>query len=246
MVEPAGRQAFLIMKVIILAAGKGTRFGELTKTTPKALIKISGKPIIEYTLDSLPSRIKEVYLVVGHLGEQIKKYVGKEYGGLKIKYIELKNLTGTATAVWKAKKYLGKEKFLVLYGDDLYSKKELEKLTAPSTTLGASWAFGLAKTLPPTPKYLNMVLDSKKYIIQALYPTEKEMRTGILVSTGAYVMDPRIFKYKPMKLSNGEYGLPQTMLAAAKQIPIKGVVMKNWLQINTPEDIKKAEKVLKL
>jgi len=227
------------MKAVILAAGKGTRFGELTKTTPKALIKISGKPIIEYTLDSLPSRIKEVYLVVGHLGKKIKEYVGDNHKGVKIKYIELKNLTGTATAVWRAKKYLGREKFLVLYGDDIYNKKELGELVKQS------WAFGLAKTIPPSPKYLNMVLDSKKYIIQALYPTAKEMKTGILISTGAYVMDSRIFKYKPVKLSNGEYGLPQTMLAAAKDIPIKGVIMKKWLQINKPEDIKKAEKVLK-
>ena len=227
------------MRAIILAAGKGTRFGELTKKTPKALLKVSGKPIIEYTLEALPSRIKEVYLVIGHLGEQIRERVGKEYKGVKITYIELKNLTGTATAVWRVKKYLGKEKFLVLYGDDVYSKKDIEKLVR------FNWAFGLAKSVPPTPKYLNIVLDSKKYIIQALYPTAGEMKTGILISTGAYVMDSRIFKYKPVKLSNGEFGLPQTMLTAAKNIPIKGVVMKKWLQINRPKDTKKAEKKLK-
>ncbi len=226
------------MKVVILAAGKGTRFGEITKKIPKSLIPVAGKPIIEYTLEALPSSIKEVYLIIGHLGEQIKKRVGTEYKGLKIKYIELKSLTGTATALWKARKYLGKEKFLVLYGDDLYSKKELAELVQ------FQWAFGLAKTIPKSPKYLRMILDSKKYIIQALYPTEKEMKTGILVSTGSYVMDERIFKYKPVKLANGEYGLPQTMLKAAKYIPIKGVVMKKWLQINKSEDIKKAEKFL--
>ena len=228
------------MKTVILAAGKGTRFGELTKTTPKALIKISGKPIIEYTLEALPSRIKEVYLVIGHLGKKIKEHVGDNHKGVKIKYIELKNLTGTATAVWRAKKYLGKEKFLVLYGDDIYNKKELGELVKQS------WAFGLAKTIPPSPKYLNLILDSKKFIIQALYPTAKEMKTGILVATGAYVMDSRIFKYKPVKLGNGEYGLPQTMLAAAKDIPIKGVVMRNWLQINRPEDIRRAKLKLKI
>ena len=226
------------MKAVILAAGKGTRFGDITKKVPKALVKVSGKPIIEYTLSALPYSVKEVYLVIGHLGDQIKKHVGKEYKGIKIKYVELKNLTGTATAVFKAKRYLGKKKFLVLYGDDIYNKKELGELVKQS------WAFGLAKSIPPSPKYLNMVLDSKKYIIQALYPTAKEMKTGILISTGAYVMDSRIFKYKPVKLGNGEYGLPQTMLAAAKQIPIKGVVMKKWLQINSPEDIKKAGKFL--
>ncbi|HEY4474581.1 MAG TPA: NDP-sugar synthase [Candidatus Paceibacterota bacterium] len=233
------------MKAVILAAGKGTRFGEITKKIPKSLIPVAGKPIIEYTLEALPSSIKEVYLVVGHLGDMIKNHVGKEYKGIKINYIEIKKLTGTATALWKARKYLGKEKFLVIYGDDLYSKKELEKLVRPSTSLRVRWAFGLIKTIPPSPKYLNMVLNSKKYIIQTIYPTKKEMKTRILISSGAYVMDGKIFKYKPVKLANGEYGLPQTMLKAAKDIPIKGVVMKNWIQINKPEDVKRAERMIK-
>src|SRR3989344_7566576 len=93
------------MKAVILAAGKGTRFGEITKKIPKSLIPVAGKPIIEYTLEALPSSIKEVYLVVGHLGDMIKNHVGKEYKGIKINYIEIKKLTGTATALWKARKY---------------------------------------------------------------------------------------------------------------------------------------------
>ncbi len=231
------------MIAVILAAGKGTRFGEITKKIPKSLIPVAldgqtGKPIIEYTFEALPSSTKEVFLIIGYLGDQIKKHVGQEYKGIKITYIKIKNLTGTATTLWKAKKYLVGEKFLVLYGDDLYSKNELDKL------IKNDWAFGLAKSVPPTNKYLNFLLNSKKEIVDTRYPTEKEMRTGILVSTGAYVMDSRIFKYKPVKLANGEYGLPQTMLNAAKDIPIQGVIMKNWTQINRPEDIKKAEKVL--
>ena len=227
------------MIAVILAAGKGTRFGKITQKIPKSLVLVADKPIIEYTLESLPSSIKEVYLVVGHLGDMIKSHVGKEYKGIKVNYIKLKKLTGTATAVWATKKYLGRKKFLVLYGDDIYSKKELEELVK------FPWAFGLAKTIPPSPKYLNLVLDSKKYIVQALYPTTKEMKTGILVSTGAYVIDAKIFKYKPVKLANGEYGLPQTILSTAKDIPIKGVVMKKWIQINSPENVKTAEKILK-
>ena len=224
------------MKAVILAAGKGTRFGEITKKTPKSLVTIADKPIIEYTLEALPSSIKEVCLVIGHLGDQIKKHLGKEYKEVKIRYIKLKNLTGTATAIWHTKKYLGKEKFLVLYGDDLYSKNELEKL------IKKDWALGLAKSIPPTNKYLNFLLNSKKEIIGARYPKEKEMKKGILISTGAFVLDSKIFQYKPVKLSNGEYGLPQTILKAVNKKHVKGFIMKNWIQINYPEDVKKAEK----
>jgi len=222
------------MRAIILAAGKGTRFGELTKTIPKSLIPMSGKPIIEYTLEALPSQINEVFLVIGHLGEKIKKHVGKKFKNIKINYIKLKNLTGTASAVFEAKKHVGKNKFLVLYGDDIYSKQELEQLVQ------FQWAFGLTKSIPPTDKYLSFMLNSKKEITGTRYPTKKEGRTGILISTGAYVADYRLFKYKPVKLSNGEYGLPQTMLLALKKIPIKGVLMKKWIQINNSEDAKKA------
>ena len=226
------------MRVLILAAGKGTRFGEITQKTPKTLIKVAGKPIIEYTLESLPPQTKEIILAIGHLGSQIKNYVGHNYKGIPVRYARVQELTGTATSVFKVKRFLKNGKFLVLYADDIYSKKELTKLAK------FSWAFGLAKVLPPSPKYLNFVLDSKSYIIQALHPTEKQMKTGILVSTGAYIMDSRIFKYKPVQLSNGEYGLPQTILKAAKDIPLKGVLIKRWFQINSPEDIKKAEKQL--
>lgn len=226
------------MKAIILAGGKGTRFGKLTQKTPKALIKISGKPILEYTLSSLPSAIDEVHLVIGHLGEKIKKHIGNDYKGLKINYIKLKELTGTATALLEARSHVLRGKFLVLYGDDIYSKRELEKL------IKNDWAIGLAKHKPQHNKFLNFTLNPKKKITGTRYSTGKEMREGALIATGAFILDVRIFRYKPAKLSNGEYGLPQTMLKSINTRPIKGVIMRNWIQINRPEDIKRAEKIL--
>src|SRR3990167_6884313 len=116
------------MRVLILAAGKGTRFGEITQKTPKTLIKVAGKPIIEYTLESLPPQTKEIILAIGHLGSQIKNYVGHNYKGNPVRYARVQELTGTATSVFKVKRFLKNGKFLVLYADDIYSKKELTKL----------------------------------------------------------------------------------------------------------------------
>ena len=225
-----------MMQAIILAAGRGTRFGELTKKMPKSLIPVNGKPILEYTLSSLPSSIEEVFIVIGHLGHKIKKHFGDSYNGLKVNYIKVKKLNGTGGALWQAKKFLKKNRFLVLYGDDIYSKRELTRLVK------CSQAFGLAKVIPPSPKYLAMQLDKSGYLIGARYPTEKEMRKEIFVSTGAFVLGPDIFKYKLVKISNGEYGLPQTILKSIRKHPTKGVIMKNWTQINTPEDVKKIRK----
>lgn len=224
------------MQAVILSAGKGTRFGELTKRVPKSLLPVIGKPILEYTLESLPLSIKEAFIVIGHLGDRVKNHFGDNFRNIKIKYIENKDLNGTAGALWTAKPFLAKERFLVLNGDDIYSKKELADL------IKFGWSFGLYQTTPPHLKYLSIKLDKDSNIIGSNYP--RDIKEKILLATGAYVLDHNIFKYKPIKISSGEYGLPQTILKAAKKQLTKGVLMKKWIQINQLEDIKRAENIL--
>jgi len=226
------------MQAIILAAGKGTRLGKATQDTPKSLIKISGKPLLQYTLSSLPSSIKEVIIVTGYLGDKIRDHFGNNFKGINIKYATLAHLLGTAYALWQTRPLLKEGRFLVLNGDDIYNKKELEKM------LKYDWSFGLIKTAPPRSTYLTFELDKSGNIFGAHYPTESEIKSRILLATGAYVLDNTIFKYEPVKIANGEYGLPQTILQAVKKNPTKSVLMKKWIQINYPEDIKRAEKTL--
>lgn len=227
------------MHVVILAAGKGTRLGKITQKTPKSLAKVAGKPIIEYTLSSLPDKIKRVHIVVGHLGDRIVAHLGNKYGRLEINYIWQKKPLGTGHILKLIKPFIN-DRFLIINGDDIYSKKELEKM------LEHPRAFGLAKKVPEHSKYLSIKLGKGKKITGAGYPTLIELKKGALLATGAYVLDKNIFKYKPVKLLNGEYGLPQTILKSVKKLKIKGILMKNWLQINLPADIKKAERILSL
>ena len=72
------------MKAIILAAGKGTRLRPLTETTPKPLLKIANKPILEYNLDALSGLITEALIVVGYKKEMIMEYFGTSYKKIKI------------------------------------------------------------------------------------------------------------------------------------------------------------------
>ena len=225
------------MIAVILAAGKGTRFGKITEKTPKSLIPVAGKPILEHILFSLPSQINEVVLVIGHLGEKIKNKFGNKYEGRKITYVNAE-LNGTGGALWQTRSCLEKEKFLVLNGDDIYWKPELKNL------IKHNWSAGLIKTLPPSPKYLTFELDKNNIILGARYPNNQELVKGIIMSTGAFVIDYNIFKYKLVQITKTEYGLPQTVLKAAKKYPIKGVMMKNCLQINCLKDKERAEEIL--
>jgi len=112
-------QKFLTKQAVILAAGKSTRTYPLTLTKPKPLLKVAGKTIIEHNLEQLIGIVDEVYIVVGHKAEMIKKFVGNEFKGIKIKYVTQKKPTGNASALMNVEKQI-KGKFILMFGDDLY------------------------------------------------------------------------------------------------------------------------------
>jgi len=106
------------MKIAILAGGLGTRLGLLTKDTPKSMVRICGKPFLEYQLELLKkSNLKEIVLCVGYLKDKIESYFGNgSRFGVRIEYSEEEKPLGTAGALRNAENILGDE-FLVLNGD---------------------------------------------------------------------------------------------------------------------------------
>ncbi len=105
-------------EAIILSGGKGSRIGKLTKTKPKCLIDINGKPFLYYQLKYLKkNNIKNVILSVAYLSEQIEEYVHKNIDFINVKIVnDGKKLLGTGGAIIKSI-HLLKNFFYVMYGD---------------------------------------------------------------------------------------------------------------------------------
>ena len=106
------------MQVAILAGGLATRLGNLTKGQPKSMVRVRGKPFLEYQLELLRrAGIKNIVLCVGHMGEQIERHFGDggKYG-VNIKYSFEDRLLGTAGALKNAEALLD-EIFFTMYGD---------------------------------------------------------------------------------------------------------------------------------
>jgi len=224
------------MQAVILAAGRGTRMGELTNDLPKPLLKISGRPILEYTLNNLPEDISEVIFVTGYKGELIKEHFGGNYNGKKIKYVEQTDLNGTAGALWLTKDIL-RGKFLVLMGDDLYHKDDLEKLVSYDLVL-------LVKEVANNTRFGVVATDEDGYLKEVVeYKFLKDRPAGNLVNTGAYVLNAKIFDYAPVAISDKEFGLPQTLAQMADKHKIKVIKANVWHPNGYEEDLIRGEAV---
>lgn len=218
------------MKAVILAAGRGTRMKDLVLDTPKPLLSHKGKTLIEHKLEALPEHINEVVIVVGYLGDKIKNHFGESWNDKKIHYVEQTELLGTAHSLFEAKHLLD-EPFIVLMGDDLYGKEDLELLAKQD-----GWAILVEKSedLRNTGKIIPNEHGNLKEIVNdsnGLIPHN-------LVYTGACLLNKDIFEVE-MTLSPGskEYGLPFTIETEVNKRPIKIVHGSFWKRITVPEDL---------
>ena len=108
------------MKVVLLAGGLGTRLSEYTKTMPKPMIKIGGKPILFHIMKQYAKYgFKDFYIALGYRGKIIKKFFNKNFFDWNINLIETGKNTMTGGRLKKLKKYIGKETFMMTYGDGL-------------------------------------------------------------------------------------------------------------------------------
>ncbi|MDO8529656.1 MAG: nucleotidyltransferase family protein [bacterium] len=222
------------MQAVILTAGRGKRMKNLTDNNNKNMLKVNGKPILKYKLDSLPKEIDEIIFVIGYHGDEIKKQFGEKYKGRKITYVSQKRLNGTGGAIHKAKKIL-KDKFLVIYGDDLYSQKDIEEIIKFDLAV-------LAKEIDDVTKFGILKTDKNGNLVDIIEKPKKSKSK--LAAIGLFVLNKKFFTYKLVPIGGGEYGLPQTLATMAKNHPIKIIKAKHWHPIGHPEDIKTAEKVL--
>ena len=178
------------MKVVILAGGRGTRISEYTKTMPKPMIKICGKPIIHRIIDHYVNfGHKEFIIAIGYKGNLIKKYFAeiKLRKDIKIKLIDTGLKTMTGGRLKRLSKYLDKNTFLMTYGDGLsnVNLKSLIKFHKKKNKL-----MTLTAVRPPARFGAIKIINNK-----VKYFKEKSSLDEGWINGGFFVIEPEIFKY---------------------------------------------------
>ena len=117
------------MDAIILAAGLGTRLRPHTLTTPKPLLPVQGRPILDWALGALPPAVDRVIVVVHYLAGQIETYLRGQRYFPEWETVAQEVPRGTGDALRSCRERIRSDHFLVLNGDDLRGSLEREAVT---------------------------------------------------------------------------------------------------------------------
>src|SRR5262249_38320013 len=116
------------MDAVILAAGLGTRLRPLTLTTPKPMVPVRGRPILDWTLGALPKSVDRVVVVVHYLKEQVEAYLAEQKHFAKWDTVFQEQPRGTGDALRGCRSKIQSDKSLVLKGDDLFGAADIAAL----------------------------------------------------------------------------------------------------------------------
>jgi len=223
------------IQVVILCGGRGTRFASLTNRIPKVLVEVCSKSVLEHKLDILSEIASEIILVVGYMKEKIILKIGDNYKGIPVKYVEQEKQLGTGHALMCASSLLN-GKFMVLNGDDIYSKDSLVELS--------EFEFGMIGIEVENPKNFGVLeIDEKDNLISIVEKPENPPSN--LVGIGAYIFTNDIFGFELELSSRGEYEITDYLNLVIKHGgDIRVVSTDFWLPVGNPDELEIAEKKL--
>lgn len=231
-------QSVLPVEAIIMAGGKGSRLSPLTLTTPKPLLKIANKPIIEYNIDRLIKfGIKKIYISVNYLKEQIIEYFGDGSNkGIEIIYVEEENITGTLGSVTYISNFSTSN--ILVMNSDLLTNINFEDLYQTHIANKSSM------TVATVPYEVNIpygVIETKKNNVISL----KEKPTYTYYSNaGIYIIKSSLTKEIPQKTHYNATDLITKLLKENRKV-VNYPIRNYWLDIGKPMDFERAQEDIK-
>ncbi len=218
---------------IIVAAGKAKRLGNVCK----ALIKVKGKPIIEYIFDNMKDMKK---IIIIHHGKEIPNYVGNDYCGIPIKYVEQKRRKGIAHAIFQCRKKVDDD-VLIILGDIIYFGDLKEEINTFQEFKETEFAFGyqIVKDKQLIKKSYGITNTTPMNVIEK--PTDEDLKNmENYLGLGIYMARQSLFKYikrTPINKRTGEIEFTDTINQVPKDKCILSHFKGFYKNINTKKDL---------
>jgi NDP-sugar pyrophosphorylase family protein len=209
---------------IILAAGLGTRLRPHTLHTPKPLLPVRGRPILDWALGALPGTVNRVLVVVHYLAEQMEAYLRGQRHFAQWEAVLQEQPRGTGDALRACRERLRSDRFLVLNGDDLYGAADLAALVRCPA--------GVLVHPVEEPRRFGIAFLRDDGTLERLVE-KPDLNGQRLANTGAYLFPREVFDTDLRVSARGEYEITDYVTALAARRPVQAVEARFWLPIGT-------------
>ena len=236
------------MQAVILAAGMGRRLGELTGDNTKCMLEVNGVKLIDRTLACLAEHdISRIILVVGYKRENVKAYVGDNYKGIEIVYVDnpIYDKTNNIYSLYLAKDYLVADDTLLLESDLIYEPSVITRIVEtdyPNLALVdkyESWMDGTVVMLNEECKIKNFISkrDFKYSDIDNYYKTVNIYKFSKEFSATHYV--PFLSAYCQALGRNEYYEQVLKVITLLDDSPLKALPLggEQWYEIDDIQDL---------
>lgn len=233
------RTTIIPADAVLMAGGEGKRLRPLTEKTPKPLLKIGEKPIIEYNIDRLAQvGIQNIHISINYLGEQLESYFGNgEAKNLKIKYIKEDKPLGTIGSILLADEFQHED--ILVMNSDLLTNIDFTDFYKTFIAADADMAVAATSYNIDVP-YAVLEVDAT----QRVRSLKEKPRYTYFSNAGIYLLKKNVLNLIPQNTFFDITDLMEKVLEMDKTIvafPINGY----WLDIGKHEDFAKAQEDIK-
>ena len=220
------------MDAIILAAGKGTRLRPHTESTPKPLLPVPGRPILDWIIGALPP-VDRLVVVVNYLAEQIEEYLGRQThikNWVTVRQLEPR---GTGDALMSCKGAVTSDRVMVLNGDDLIGRSDLAKLAAVP--------MGILVHPVDVPDSYGIVFPDADGMLTRIVEKPRNLPAPQLANIGGYLFPKSVFDLTLPLSPRNEYEITDAVGMLAVKGGFRVVKADYWLPIGTIEQWEAAQ-----
>lgn len=220
------------MDAIILAAGVGKRLQPHTLTTPKPLLPVQGRPILDWIIGALPP-VDRLVVVVNYLAEQIEEYLSKQTHVRNWTTVRQKEPRGTGDALMSCKDAVTSDRVMVLNGDDLIGRADLAQL--------ASVPMGILSHPIDQPEQFGILFRNPDGTLEKVVEKPQGLPAPQLANIGGYVFPRRVFDLTLPLSPRNEYEITDAVSQLAAGGGFHVVEANYWLPIGTNEALAAAQ-----
>lgn len=231
-------KSYLPVDVVVMAGGKGTRLRPMTENTPKPLLKVGEKPILEHNIHRLSLfGMDDFWISVNYLGEQIEEYFGNgNHKNLNIEYVWEKEPLGTIGSVSRIDNFI--HDYVLVTNSDILTKLDYEDLFLHFKKENADLA---VVTIPYKVDIPYAVLETANGHVVSFNekPTYTYYSNG-----GIYLMKKEVVNRIPKHTFYDATDLMENLIEEGKKV-LSYPLYEYWLDIGRPDDFEKANRDLK-